>query len=177
MSIVEETINKFVRDSINYIVDINNYSIAAKQNAPRPVTSYASVDIMLIKQIGWEESTFVDRTADVDIDETVEGSREIMCSLQFYRDDAIDNASKVRIGLLRNSIQEQFRASDLGLVSRSDVRDISEPLENGWEKRAQLDIVLSATGTDNDIVRSIQTLTIVGDFQTRDKQVPINIEV
>lgn len=177
MSIVEETLNKLVREIVDNIIGTVGYTVASKQNAPRPSGPYASVDIALITTKGWEESTYKDRTADIDIDEHIEGSREVMCSIQFYRDNAISNGSSIQTGIIRNSIQEKLRAAGLGLVSRSNVRDISEALENGWEYRAQLDIVLSATGTDSNIIASIQTVSIFGDFQTRGKQVPINIEV
>lgn len=177
MNLIEETLNKLVREIVDQIVGIPGYSIAAKQNAPRPSGAYASVDTMLMKQIGWEEQTLTDRLVDEDIDEHIEGSREIMYSLQFYKEDSFNNASSVQIGLIRTPIQDILRASDLGLVSRTDVRDISEALENGWEKRAQFDFILSATGTDDSIITSILEVTITGDFQTRDKQIPSTIEV
>tara|TARA_R110000744_G_scaffold111795_1_gene209984 strand:- start:335 stop:874 length:540 start_codon:yes stop_codon:yes gene_type:complete len=177
MSIIEETLNKIVREIVDIIIGTNGYTIAAKQNAPRPAGAYASVDAVLIKQLGWEESTLTDRLLDDDIDEHIEGSREVMYSIQFFREDAISNASSVQTGVIRTTIQDKLRAADLGLVSRSDVRDISEALENGWETRAQFDFVLSATGTDDDIITSIMEANISGNFETRGNQLPIDIEV
>ena len=63
------------------------------------------------------------------------------------------------------------------MVRRSEVREISESLENGWEERAQFDIVLSAVGTDTDIVRSILTIDIAGEFQSRGLKYNFTIEV
>ena len=98
-------------------------------------------------------------------------------SVSFYRNNAIDNATKSRTGLVRESIQELFRAAKLGLTRRSEVREISEALENGWEERAQFDIVLSAVGTDADIVRSIEAVDIAGEFQIRGLKYNFIIEV
>ena len=50
-------------------------------------------------------------------------------------------------------------------------------LENAWEKRSQFDIVLNAVGTDVDIIRSILAVSISGNFETRGKSIPINVEV
>lgn len=176
MSLVEETLNKAVRDIVNTIIS-PNFAIKAKQNAPRPTSAYCSVDTTLISSVGIEEKIDTDRTIDPDIDSRREGYREIMFSLNFYFDNAMDNAEQVKIGFTRNSILEILWSADLGLLTRSEVRDLSEVLENGWEERAQFDLRLSAVGTDDDIIRSILTADISGDFQTRGKSIPISIEV
>lgn len=176
-SFVEESINKLIRDLINDILDQPGFAIKAKQNAPRPEGSYASVNVSSISQIGWDESKLEDRTEDPDIDNTVSGDRLIMISLQFYREGAKDNAHAVHIGLMRNFSIETFRAANLGFTKRSEVRGISEPLEDGWESRAQFDLYLSTVATDNEIIRSIEIIEIDGEFQTRGKTIPVDIKV
>lgn len=93
--------------------------------------------------------------------------REILMSISFYRSNAIDNARKVRTGLIRESIQSSFSAANLGLVRTSDVRDISLTRDSKWEEVAQFDVALSAVGTDEDLVRSITSLNISGEYQYR----------
>lgn len=176
MSLVEETLNKAVRDIVNLIIS-SDFAIKANQNAPRLQTPHCSVHTMTIKSVGIEQKVLIDRIADPDLDETREGYREIMFSLNFYFDNAMDNAEQVKIGLTRNSILEFLKAADLGLANRSEVRAISEPLETGFEERAQFDFVLSAIGTDDDIITSIETLNIIGDFQTRGISIPITTEI
>ena len=175
--ILEEALNKLVRDIINDVLIIPGYTIKAKQNAPRPTGSYADVDFLTDTGIGWEQRNKVDNIADPDITESISGARQISLSIGFYRTNSMDNARSVRTAFFRQSVIEILSASGIGLVSRSQVRDISEPLENGWEERAQFDIVLSAVGTDVSIVRSILTVSIDGDFETRGKSIPINVEV
>ena len=161
MSLLEETLNKAVRDIIDSILEVDGFSIKAKQNAPRPTSSYCTVDVISIKRMGLEEQILEDQSdPELDINYTAYGHKEVMYSLQFYFQGAMDNALKVNIGLVRLTIGEILRTANLGLVTRSEVRDISEPFENGWEERAQLDIVLSALGTDEDIIRSIQSISI-----------------
>ncbi len=176
--ILEETINKLIRDTIDLLLLSPGFSIKAKQkDAPRPINAYADVDFVNDTGIGWEQRQLVNNGGDPDLTETLQGAREIMMSVNFYRSNAIDNARKVRIGLIRESIQSLFSAGGIGLTRRSEVREISEPLESGFEERSQFDIVLSAVGTDSDIVRSIESLDIAGEFQSRNLQFNFNIEV
>ena len=171
--ILEETINKFIRDMVNLILEIPDYSIRAKQlganklGAPRPQNGYASVDFLSDITLGLEQRTLENNTEDPDLTETITGMREVVMSVNFYRDSALDNARFFRTGLFRSSVQELFKAAKLGLTTRSIVRNISESLENGWEERAQIDVTLSVIGTDTDIIRSIESVNISGEFQSR----------
>ena len=125
--ILEETINQFIRDIINNILAMPNYSIKAKQkDAPRPDFPYADVDFVSDTSLGWEQNVKTNRAVDEDLDVVYEGMREISFSVNFYRDNAIDNARKFRTGLVRDSIQSLFKEANLGLIRRSEVREISD---------------------------------------------------
>lgn len=176
--VLESTINKLLRDIVNLLLSSPGYTIKAKQKgAPRPDRDYADVDFVSETRVGWEQRTFENNQADPDLTETIEGMREIMMSISFYRGDSIDNARKVKIGLIRESIQELFRAAGLGYVRSSEVREISEPFQHGWEERSQFDIVLSAVGTDSDIVTSIESVDMAGEYQARGLDYNFTIEV
>ena len=175
--ILEETINKLIRDTINLVLSVPGYAIKAKQNAPRPTGSYASVDFISDRNIGWEQHELVDNLIDLDITENISGLREITISIDFFRDSSIDYSRKVRTALVRQSVQELFSAAGVGLVKRTEVREISEPLENGWEERSQFDLTLSAVGTDLDIIKSIQSVEISGDAQFNGNSYNTIIEV
>lgn len=176
--ILEETINKLLRDIVDLLLASSGYTIKAKQkDAPRPTGNYGDVDFVSDTGLGWEQFENRNRDSDPDLDTTSKGMRQIMMSIGFYRDDSIDNARRVHSGVTRESVQALFREAGLGLIRRSEVREISEPLENGWEERAQFDIFLSAVGTDVDLVRSIESVDMAGEFQTRGLIYNFNIEV
>lgn len=176
--ILEETVNKFTRDVIDLLLLSSGFAIKAEQlGAPRPAGAYADVKLVSDTGIGWEYFSSKDRVSDLDIDFTSKGLRELMLSVGFYRTDAMDNARKVQLGFARESVQALFVSANMGLIRRSEVRTFSEVLENGWEERAQFDIFFSAIGTDLDIVRSIQSLNIAGEFQARGLSYNFNIEV
>ena len=175
--ILEETVNKLIRDIVNVILVSPDFTIAAKDNGPRPIGSYAVVDFLTDVSIGWEHRSRENNTGDDDITETLQGAREITLSIGFYRDSAMDNARKVRTAFMRQSILDTLRAATVGLIQRSAIRDISEVLESTWEQRAQFDLTLSAIGTDVDIITSILSVNITGSFQTSGKILPISVEV
>ena len=180
MSLVEESLNEAVRNIINLIIDSDansGFAIKAEDKGGRPTAPHATVKTMTIASVGIEEDLLTDRGGDPDIDSKRSGYREVMFSINFYFAKAMDNGEQVKIGLVRNSILEILQAAELGLATRSEVRDLSEVLENGWEERAQFDFVLSAIGTDVDIITSIATMSISGDFQTRGISIPVTIEV
>lgn len=175
--ILEETINKLLRDTVDLLLASPGYTIKAKQkDAPRPAGNYGDVDLVSETGLGWEQFEYQNNISGSYLDNTTKGMRQIMLSIGFYRDSSIDNARKVHQGLTRESIQALFRQAGIGLIRRSEVREISEPLENGWEERAQFDIFLSAVGTDTDIVMSIESLDIAGEFQARGLIYNFNIE-
>ncbi len=176
--ILQETINKLLRDVVDLILVSPGYTIKAKQkDAPRPIDAYGDVDFISDTPVGWEQFEYEDRDADDDLDNTSKGMRQIMMSIGFFRDSSKDNATQVQLGMVRPSVQSLFRQAGLGLTRRSEVRGISEALENGWEERAQFDIILSALGTDTDIVRSILSVDMAGQFQARGLTYDFNIEV
>ncbi len=176
--ILEDVINKLVRDSVDLLLEQPGYTIKAKQeNAPRPQGAYANVDFLVGESLGWEQRKFSNNDGNPDLTETIEGLRNITMSINFYRDNAMDNSRKVRTGLVRESIQSLFSLAGVGLVSRSDVRDIDEVRDSGWEQRSEFDLVLNAVGTDSDIVRSIQAAYITGEFQARGLAYNFDIEV
>jgi len=63
------------------------------------------------------------------------------------------------------------------LVSRSEVRDIDSPTDDGWEERSQFDLVLNTVATDQDIVKSIQAIDITSEVQYRGLKYNFNTEV
>ena len=175
--ILQETINKFLRDIVDLILNSPGYTVKAKQkDAPRPKRRYADVDFIHDINVGWEQFEYEDLETSTKIKGTSKGMRRIIMSIGFYRKDALDNARKVCQAVTRESIQDLFRQANIGLIKRSEVRAISEALENGWEERAQFDIFLSIVGTDIDLIESIGSVDIAGKFQSENLIYNFNIE-
>jgi len=176
--ILEETLNRLLRDTVDLILTTPGFSIKAKQkDAPRPQGSYASIDFLSDEALGWEEIIHANQVDPENLDAEIRGMRTVGMSIGFYRDNARDNARFVRTALARESVQELFTAAEVGLSSRSMVREISEAFNNGWEEKAQFDVFLSVVGTDADVVAAICSVDMAGEFQTRGLTYNLNIEV
>jgi len=176
--ILEETLNKLIRDVIDLLLATPGYTIKGKQlGAPRPTGAYADVNFVTDVNLGWEQRTFENNGGDDDLTETIEGQRSVFFSINFYRSGATDNSRKVRTGFIRESIQALFISAGVGLTTRSDVRDLDEALENGWEERSQFDLTVNVVGSDSDVVRSILSVDMAGVFEARGLQYNFNIEV
>lgn len=161
----EETINGILRRTTDLLLSSSGYTIKAKQlGAPRPTGSYATVDFVAGLDIGTDNKEYSNSGQD-DITVSSSGYREVTFSISFYRDEAVDNARTVRKGFRRESVLANFREEGLGLLSTSEVREISESLENGWEEIATFDIVLSVIESDSDTVGSINGAEITAEYQ------------
>jgi hypothetical protein len=176
--IPNETINVFLRSVINLSVAQPGFAIRGKQyGAPRPIGAYASVDLLTDTSAGWEESGYTNNDLDPDVTETIRGARRIGYSINFFRQNAVDNCRHFRTFLARENIRQFFVEANLGLLTRSEVRDLTAALEDGFEERAQVDIFLSAVGSDADIVTAIETASLSGTFETRGLIFEIEAEI
>jgi len=180
MTILDETINKLMRDSVNIILNVTSTIRANQKDLIRPKGPYADVHVSSDLKIGWEERN-VENEGDFDLKYTAEGLREITVTFNFYRstenESALDRARKVHIGFARETINETWKAAKVGLLDRTEVLSADETIEDGWEDRASFDITLSAVGTDEEIICAINEVLITGVYEYADRQVPINIAV
>ena len=175
-SLIEENINKLIRECIDTILGIPMYSIRANQDAPRPKTAYASVSISSFANVSLEETEYSDNE-DGTITETIRSPRNLLVSINTYRELAKDRASAIRIGMMRSSILEKLNASNVGLGNRSEVISIPEDLGTGWEERANLTITLNIVDEDSDSINSIESVGIQGEYQSNSNITNLSIEV
>jgi len=174
--ILDSALNKIIRDITNSILGVPGFAIKSKDKGQRPKGAYADVDVMVESSVGWEEKT-LSPNSPTDLISTSQGARVILVSIGFYRDSAFDNARAVKNGFIRESTLQALSLGGLGLVDRSDVRDVSEVLETDWEDRAQFDLTLSAVGNDSELIDCINSAIVSGAFETRGKSIPISVEV
>ena len=153
-------LNKVIRDTVNSILGVDNFAIASRQkDTPRPLGSYADVDFLSEESLSWyEQEISTSVLGDLDFDYT--DLRHITFSLGFYRDGAFDNARRCHVGLQRQSVRSLFNSAQIGLATRSSIRQISETLEDGIEERAQFDVTLSVVGSDSEIIGCIERADI-----------------
>jgi len=150
--------------------------IIANQDAPRPSGGYASVFVTPSLKMGLDRVTY-NNDIGVDLDETIEGHREVKISLNFFRTDAYTNAGTFLILLQATSVIDYFKANGLGFVGVSEVRDISEVNKEQWEERFQFDLTLFALANFTETVSAIATANIEGVAESGDNSSNININI
>lgn len=175
--IVEESINLVIRTAINLIIGESEFAIKGKQGAPSPNTPYATVDYLTGVSAGIEQNEKADILGDTTLLYSYRGMREITFTLAFFKGLAIDNAEAVKIGLVRETIVSLFNVSGLGIGARSNVIELSKVMKTQFEERAQFDLTLSTVATDQEIIESIGSLDIAGEYQSRGIKYNYNIEV
>lgn len=175
--ISEEVLNKFLRDCINIILNNSEFTIRGQQNTPvRPLASYADVVFLSSVSQGIDSIEYSDLDAQ-NITSTRKGLREISFSINTYKDFAIDNIRKIKIGFLRESILSLFRSANIGFMKTSNVRNITEALDNGFEQRGQLDIFMYIVDNDEDVIARINSVDIQGEYQYRNLKYNSTIEI
>jgi hypothetical protein len=153
-----------LRVAADTILGLPGFTVHAKQNAPRPSGDYGVLDFVTSVGRGWEQSVWSDAPADTS-KQDISGYREATFTFITVGAEAQDNARKLRIGFIRETINDLLRAANLGLLTRTPVLEIATPLENGWEERSTFDISVSAIGTDEDIVNCILSVLATGTYE------------
>jgi len=161
-----DQINQLLRHAVDNILGVPGFAIQTRQDAPRPAGPYCAVGVLADVGVGWEQITYQDLGGGVN-NEKLEGVREFTFSLGFYRDGSNLAARTVRLGLVRETVRETFRAAGLGLGVRSEVRNISLMRENGNEQIAQFDVTFNLvdvdTGQAGNEVGQILTAPVTND--------------
>lgn len=153
--------------------------IVAQQNAPRPIDiQYATVNIFASNGIGWDDVTHTDQASpDLDLDETITGTRQLSVSFNFFRDNAFDYCSRFRTLLQGNVSEAYLKANGLSLGQRGQTRDLTEDINKNFEQRAQIDIDFYVLDVETLTVRSIQSLEIGGNYESGGRVTDITIEI
>jgi hypothetical protein len=178
MSLLEEPVNKAVRDLITAIVNpvFPLTSIKADQPGTRPAGMYSTVKTMTTINPGWDQAVRVDSGAE-DVESTLEGLRYIGLSINFFRGSSRDAAVLFQQGIQRHITSQTLWGLGLGLLSWTEVRDLTALVDAAQESRSQLDLVLNAVSTDQEIIEAILTSDIVGTYDNQAKQYDLTTEV
>lgn len=151
-------------------------SIFEWPNAPRPAGHYATVGINNMLQVGFGE--FKDADAiDGDLDRSFDTLFDINVGVNFFRPDATYSAALLSGGLVTPQVTDLWNAQGVGLVTRSNIRDLTQIVNSSFEDRAQLDITMQALISPLDEkIFGVNQVQITGDVHNAIGQVAtINI--
>lgn len=166
----DDTINKDLRSILRLIInDVSYKVIQADQNAPRPLTPYCTVKVLGSRTVSLEETSYEDSGA-TGSQITSRAMRSILVSFNFFKRDSLVThdpfymAGLCRQALVRNSINELLGSKGLGTVKRSQVKNLTFELDNGFEERASFTATFNFVDIDSDIYTTIGTVEIDGSY-------------
>lgn len=176
MSFNKKTVTKLLCTLVETLTGVAECVLA--KGDVRIKGTYATVNLFTSNGIGWDEVNHADQAdPDLDLDETIEGTRQLSFSFNFYRTNAYDLAEKFRT-LLQGRISEEYlKANGLGLGTRGATRDIDEAIAKNYEERAQIDVDFFVVDLETLITRSIQSVEIEGTLESSGEQTNITIDV
>ena len=131
-------------------------------DAPRPQGDYCVISKLAERPLGIDSTSYEDVNGK--FMEKVTSNIEATYSVKFYKGDANYNAKIARMGMKGNFGLSLYRTIGLGFMGVSEVRNISTPLDKGWEHRSQWDIKFNIVETFSQEADYIADYTISGDF-------------
>jgi hypothetical protein len=136
-----------------------NHVIPQNDGGPRPSGQYATVRVFDPVKIGHDPySMTTNLLDDTSVDINYSGLRQIMVGINVYRGDALGAMEKLKSSLDRVTIQDYFRAKDIGIINTSETRDLSEVVNGSYEERRQTDFFFFVTNNDTETVEAIETV-------------------
>lgn len=148
-----------LRDTLYAVISTETglTTIFAQQNAPRPDLPYCVINILSNVKIGLRD----EQREINDLNEaTYCGTREATVEVQFFGDDAFQNAQLLQAAFSKQGVLETFRDADMAIVDDGDVTDITTSLDSQFEVRAILDPIivryLIETTVDVDTIETVE---------------------
>lgn len=166
----DDKINEYIREALEVIIDNEDYFvIKADQNAPRPNASYCTVKITASKSSSLEEYSEI-ASGLTDNEASTKSMRSIRVAFNFFKNDDISDpfymANLCRQALARYTIIEQLERNGLGLGKRGSVKNLTFELDSGFEERAQFIAEFNYVDTDSEVITTISTVSIEGEYQS-----------
>ena len=170
-----------MRLSINHIMQDDEFTdIAEEQHsedivAPRRTDDHATVHVIATAP----ESMVEHENEQIDENNIREKYRRLetlQVSVNVYSSDT-DISSKFSLGLFSRAAKVIFQQHDAGLMRISGVRNLTEVDRGIYKKRFQFDAFVSHVPEYEDIVETINTLTIEGSYEEGDFQKSFSTEI
>jgi hypothetical protein len=144
MSLDTTIINRSIRELIRTILGMPLNSVRpANQSAPaeKAGESFATVQILSIAAIGIDRVLIENEpTPSLNVQETIEGLRRCVVSVQFFRGDAYSRAARLH-ALLRSSQASEFmQQKGIGLIKANEAQDITAVSSTSYESRAAIKV-------------------------------------
>lgn len=168
---------QILRPTIERVTGLTGAVILADPNAPAPTGPYAAVEpFQRINERGQaniyqRNSTLTARSVDVE----VRPQLLVDVSVNFYRGDAMCNASRLKQCNKRPDVSADLFAAKVGWFGTDAVNDLSTLVSGNVERRAQITLRVGFEQTDEVTVNNIESVGV--EVQYEDGTVVATVEV
>ncbi len=150
--------------------------ILADPNKPAPPGEYASIRPKV--NISERAQPIIKRKTSLtpqSVDDTIE--RQIGCTawIEFYRGEALDRAELLRGCNKRSDISTTLYQNSLGWRGTGPVNNLTAIQSDNFEQRAQIEINLWYTTTDEITINSIESASVEVQYETGETIVTADI--
>ena len=147
---------------------MNITTIFAKPNAPRPKTGpYITIHVAQSVPLSMVEAEYTlndDDEEDIKLEVDYSKVEELFVSINTFRTNALQNATKIKDSLDRVTVTDQLWASGLGYSRTSAVRDIDTVVREQWEERGQFDVFFNVRTLDEETITDINKIEITNNI-------------
>ena len=150
------------------------WSRAEQSSAPYDLNSYPD-GIGTVKTLslvsdgrGWKNQEFVE--ANDNFETTFVGTRAVTFSVNIFGNDAFQKAENLRSTVEFEENKAVFASKNLGFVSTSDTRNLTELVSSKYEERAQFDITFYMQTELVKEVDRIVTIKVAGTLKTENTE-------
>ena len=137
--------------------------VFAKQGAPIPDRPCAILAILSVRKFGQDHKTKITVVDDEGTREII-GTRLIMCSVNVYGADALENAEKAISALEMFSVQQDLKSADLAINPHTQINDLERVIDTKFEGRAQFDIQFATSSTTEEDMSWIETVGMTEEY-------------
>lgn len=137
--------------------------IIANQSMPRPITPYASINIINFVPNGTAGTELTELPSElIQIDHSI--NYEIMISINFFKTNAFLNCSIARDSFDDISVIENLEAAGLYYISTSGIREVTDVINKSFEERYQMDVSFYIRSLSSSTVENIRKIEITNEL-------------
>ena len=152
--------------------------VIGNSNEPRPTVPYGTVLHLLEEATGPDPIRYSENGDEAnDLDVNSSAHKVVTLSIQTYKGTALTNCSKASSKLFNIVNVEKLRILGLGLVDRTQIRNLSQEVDSSIEERAGMDVRVNVLSIETSVETTIGSVEVTGNAETATEQIPINIEV
>jgi len=140
----------------------------AASTGPRPGTTYVTVKLLAIRQVGWDDYGELTDPLGPPAYGTmpIRGDRVLTASINVIGPNAVDKARDAMNDLNKETVRDQFRAAKIAIRRVTAYDDLTGLFDTEWEPRVHFDQEFAIADNYTDSIAIIEHVEGTAEFIT-----------